>query len=581
MHLLVSNQLFTRVVTFVVNIVVARLVGPAIFGLQGVNMYLIYVVVLSLSREGIRRSTLRHATADSSTETPRSPSVQLLRIDLINLAWFQFPLSVLLAAMSYWLMSLSPPTSISEMGLDHAYSVSLRLFTLSALVELTTESLYVFSQRLLMVKLRVGIESLGVLARAIITCVWATMSSSSYDHLLSFAYGQMAYSLVVTVAYHLYFGRHLLFGSGSTKKSDDSLHYFMHWNEFFPLPRPSTPTSKSQSLSPSSFERWLDVGLLRLTLGFTANAVMKFILTEGEKIVMVSFDVNLDKQGVYALVNNLGSLVARILFQPLEESSFMEFSMLLKSQGQVEVQSAHSSSSSSSASSSASSALQLSNIDSAARTFTGLFKLVSLVGLIFVSFGPNYSYLFFDLLYGGKWSATDAPMVLSWYCLYIFIMAMNGQGEALMFAAMTHTEITWYNGPLMLFSGVYVLGCILALSFHFGPVGLIWANCANMLLRVAYTLPFIRRFFVRSQSRVFDLASIFPNKLVLSALAASHLMTALSFAWLGIASSHSVVRFGLHIAVGCLCLAGVAGSVWLSERAFLGHLRSIWRKRRS
>lgn len=53
--------------------------------------------------------------------------------------------------------------------------------------------------------------------------------------------------------------------------------------------------------------------------------VVKHFLAEGSKFVLVSVE-SWYHQGVYGLVNNLGSLVVRLLFQPLEESAFTAFS---------------------------------------------------------------------------------------------------------------------------------------------------------------------------------------------------------------------------------------------------------------
>ena len=51
----------------------------------------------------------------------------------------------------------------------------------------------------------------------------------------------------------------------------------------------------------------------------------KLLLAEGSKLVMATFE-NSRAQGVYGLVTNLGSLVVRTLFQPIEEAAFLSFS---------------------------------------------------------------------------------------------------------------------------------------------------------------------------------------------------------------------------------------------------------------
>ena len=53
----------------------------------------------------------------------------------------------------------------------------------------------------------------------------------------------------------------------------------------------------------------------------------KQVLAEGSKMVLVAFQSQYD-QGVYGLVGNLGSLLVRLLLQPLEEIAFATFSRL-------------------------------------------------------------------------------------------------------------------------------------------------------------------------------------------------------------------------------------------------------------
>ena len=51
----------------------------------------------------------------------------------------------------------------------------------------------------------------------------------------------------------------------------------------------------------------------------------KQLLAEGSKMVLVAVQTQYN-QGVYGLVGNLGSLLVRTLFQPLEEIAFAAFS---------------------------------------------------------------------------------------------------------------------------------------------------------------------------------------------------------------------------------------------------------------
>jgi oligosaccharide translocation protein RFT1 len=53
--------------------------------------------------------------------------------------------------------------------------------------------------------------------------------------------------------------------------------------------------------------------------------VEKLILAEGSKMVVAAFQ-DAQAQGVYGLVQGLGSIVVRTIFQPFEEAAFLSFS---------------------------------------------------------------------------------------------------------------------------------------------------------------------------------------------------------------------------------------------------------------
>jgi oligosaccharide translocation protein RFT1 len=54
------------------------------------------------------------------------------------------------------------------------------------------------------------------------------------------------------------------------------------------------------------------------------------------------------------------------------------------------------------------------------------------VGIVFMAFGPSYSYSLIRLLYGKKWSDGEASTVLRYYCFYAIALAMNGNSPCLL-----------------------------------------------------------------------------------------------------------------------------------------------------
>ena len=47
-----------------------------------------------------------------------------------------------------------------------------------------------------------------------------------------------------------------------------------------------------------------------------------------------------------------------------------------------------------------------------------------------MAFGPAYCYLLLRIVYGQRWSETQAPLALAAYCPYILLLAVNGILEA-------------------------------------------------------------------------------------------------------------------------------------------------------
>jgi hypothetical protein len=104
-----------------------------------------------------------------------------------------------------------------------------------------------------------------------------------------------------------------------------------------------------------------------------------------------------------------GSLVARFLFQPVEEICFSVFSSLVGTRH-------HSSAS---------------NIQLCAQVLSIVLKFMFLIGSIFVAFGTNYSALLLQLLYKGRYGPeTGAPNVLAWYCVFVLLIGLNGMRRA-------------------------------------------------------------------------------------------------------------------------------------------------------
>jgi oligosaccharide translocation protein RFT1 len=196
-------------------------------------------------------------------------------------------------------------------------------------------------------------------------------------------------------------------------------------------------------------------------LGFLKNSTLKQILTEGEKFVMTLFNViSFSEQGVYDVINNIGSLPARLIFQPIEESGFLLFSQKINRQKTANEQ-------------------NQADLEESSHILRNLLKLMILIGLIILTFGVHYSELAL-LIYGGKMlSERLGTTLLQWHCIYVLFIAINGVTETFTFASMNSKDIDKFNRKMLALSLIFLTSSYI-LTKLFGCQGFIMANCLNM-----------------------------------------------------------------------------------------------------
>lgn len=114
------------------------------------------------------------------------------------------------------------------------------------------------------------------------------------------------------------------------------------------------------------------------------------------------------------------------------------------------------------------------------KSLTEALKLVLLIGLVVMAFGPSYSYSLIRLLYGRKWSDGEASTALRYYCLYVILLAMNGTSEAFLHAVANETQLKRSNDSLLVFSLIYLVLNV-SLIHSAGAIGLILANSLSIL----------------------------------------------------------------------------------------------------
>ncbi|CAK9017751.1 unnamed protein product, partial [Durusdinium trenchii] len=199
-----------------------------------------------------------------------------------------------------------------------------------------------------------------------------------------------------------------------------------------------------------------------LLVEFAAMVFIKLALTEGEKMLLLVL-FNEQQWGVFGLVSNLGSIILRLLFAPVEEIAYSVFSAPSVEEKQQQ----------------RTARLTL---------LRALLLLQGGVGWLGLCFGPIFSHAAVRLVYGREWAASEAPTVLAAYCAFLFSASLNGILEAFMYSQCSPAWVRKCNFWQVGISAVLIMVSWAGQSS--GPIALVVANSLAMLLRATLGLIF-------------------------------------------------------------------------------------------
>lgn len=246
-------------------------------------------------------------------------------------------------------------------------------------------------------------------------------------------------------------------GSLPTAFATGSLLYSVLWfSWFYRRSAFDTPILPSKLLDGS----FLTAQHRDLITVFAGNTLLKLFLTEGEKILLLAVFAEKD-WGVFGLVSNLGSIVLRLLFAPTEEIAYASFGQ------RQDHASAH------------------------WPLLRSLLLLQGSVGWIGLCFGPAFSSVVVRILYGAVWCASGAPIALAFYCVLLFLMALNGVLEAFVYATASPSWL-WITQIWSVVASCALVGVAWLVRDH-GPSGLVVANCVAMSIRILVCSIYVRR----------------------------------------------------------------------------------------
>lgn len=202
------------------------------------------------------------------------------------------------------------------------------------------------------------------------------------------------------------------------------------------------------------------------------QSLVKHVLTQGDSIMLAALST-LEEQGTYALASNYGGLIARMLFQPIEENSRNTFAKLL---------SGHS----------IANPPNRAGVRAAKSYINDIIRFYGLIALAISCIGSKALPLAFKILMGPRWSTQETQQLLGDYCFYIPFLAFNGITEAFVSATADNAQLRQHSVWMAGFSaGFAIATCFFLQGLHMGARGLVWANILNMTMRTLWSISFV------------------------------------------------------------------------------------------
>ncbi|GAA5891577.1 hypothetical protein JCM8208_007329 [Rhodotorula glutinis] len=495
---LVGLQVASRLFSFALNQALLRSTTPQAFGLATIQLDTLLNTVLFLLREGIRGAVVR-------TRSATSPAEATLQRQSLLIPTLLAPLAIAAFALYHHYVSPSPSPP--------QYTPVLALYLVSALVELAAEPLYLRTLQSwqTLTTRRVRVEGAAVFAKAVATLA-AVRAVSDEDALLAFGVGQLVYSTTIWAGLAWVTASSSRSSSSSSSSSTEPVE---------PAKGDQEPVAAALRTSLVPLSRidghLFDPGLTTLGWALTKQSVVKQLLTEADKLAVGRFGSAADMGG-YAVALNYGSLLARIVFQPLEESSRLYFSTLSAPSPTSSTRTRPSTSDA--APSKIAEPLQYSTFDvppspdtlsAVASHLRLLLLLYTHLSLIFLCLAPSFTTPLLHLLLGARWSHTSAGPLLRAYALSLPFLALNGLTEAF-FQAVAPPRWIARGSAWMCACAAAFAATVWALMGRragagagaggggWGAEGLIVANCVNLGMRTALSSVFIARYFAEARA---------------------------------------------------------------------------------
>ena len=456
---LIIIQILSRGLTFAGNQAVLRYVSPADLGLA-IQLEALSISVLYTSRESLRVALQRKPKLIESKDQDEQENSSTQAA--INAAHFVVLLGLMIGVgfMKFYLRAAGPDVKDAQ-----DFGVSLQLYATATIIEFLSEPGFLVVQEQALFKARAFAETTAAIFRCIaaVSTTWYIAYHKQPASTLPFATGQLAYATVLLILYQ-HSARKALRGKAVSL-----------------IPQQVASQDIVMGLVPRK--------LLTLAGAFYGQSIFKWLLTQGDTLVL-SYFADLKSQGIFALASNYGGLSSRLLFQPIEESSRTLFGRLfaVKDGGDDSPQVAQSG-----IVSGRKAALQ--------HLSTVVHGYLVMVAVPCTTLLPKVFPIVVRILLGTRSSffSPRTASLLAIYSYYVPFLALNGILDAFVTSVASEAELAEQSIAMAGVTILYVSTAAgLMVRLESAEVGLVYANILNMILRILFSLWFIRAWITQN-----------------------------------------------------------------------------------
>ncbi|EXJ70555.1 uncharacterized protein A1O5_06625 [Cladophialophora psammophila CBS 110553] len=480
--LLILIQLASRALTFIGNQFLLRFLSPSLLGIA-VQLELVSVTSLYFARESLRVALQRQRP---SSQSPKSISAREGKWNVegtetqtvVNLSHLAVLLGLVISTIFGYLYLRSAPDEVLN---SPYFDVSFQIYAAATLIELLAEPAFVVIQQKALYKDRARAETSAAMARCLSACIVAVLGHRRglAPSILPFAAGQAAYAVTLLALYSL-----------STIKLSKAENFSL-------VPTRILSPSRQQIYYFKLFHK----AILSLAATMYMQSVFKLLLTQGDALIL-SFLSSLADQGAFALASNYGGLLARLVFQPVEESSRNTFGRLLSP-------SSLSKTTAPPPSHSPKNKIRPNEDTNNTRLVLSYLSTTLRIYLLFslplLSLAPQILPFLIPYILSPQWRTPSTSLLLSTYCYYIPLMAVNGILDAFVTSVATSAQLRSQSLWMLVFTGIYGVAAWAMLKvWAVGSVGLVGANMVNMGLRILWSVAFLKTWVTTQAQREVD-----------------------------------------------------------------------------